>query len=64
MNSPVIVRRTHTSVATFAGIPTQETRKALQAAGFIYEGKSRQWVRREEESTVVAEEDVVNYFTA
>ena len=64
MNSPAIVRKTHTSVATFAGIPTLETRNALSAIGFTYEGKSRQWIRRSEESTVVSEEEVVNYFAA
>jgi hypothetical protein len=62
--SAVIVRKTHTSVATFAGIPTQETRKALNAAGFTYDGKSRQWIRREEVADVIGEESVANYFAS
>jgi hypothetical protein len=64
MNSQAIVRRTYTAVATFVGIPNEHTRKALIDAGFTYDGRSRQWFRKTEESTVVSEENVANYFAS
>lgn len=59
-----IARRALTSSFTFTDKPSEETRKALVAAGFQFDGKSRQWYRREEESGVVGEDVIAQQFAA
>jgi hypothetical protein len=64
MTIQAITRRSFTSSFTFTGKPSEETRKALVAAGYQFDAKSRQWYRREEESSVVSEEVIANSIAA
>jgi hypothetical protein len=59
MNVQAIMRHTVTTVLTFTGKPDDGTRKAMLAAGFLFDGKSKQWYRREENSGLVDEEQVL-----
>jgi hypothetical protein len=59
-----IARRSHTSSFTFTDKPSDETRKALLAAGYQFDAKSRQWFRREEEAGVVGEEVIAKQLAA
>jgi hypothetical protein len=59
-----ITRRSFTASFTFTDKPSDETRKALVAAGYQFDAKSRQWFRREEESSVVGEEVIAQQLAA
>jgi hypothetical protein len=54
-----IIKHSVTTTVMFAGIPTGETRTALQNAGFQYDGRSGQWYRSNKKADVIAEENVV-----
>lgn len=64
MSNQAIARVSHTSSFTFTDKPSEATRKALLAAGFQFDAKSRQWYRRVEESDVVGEEVIANSIAA
>ena len=64
MSIQAIVRRSHTATFTFTGKPSEDTRKSLIAAGYQFDGRSRQWVRHEEESAVVEEEVIASQLAA
>jgi len=59
-----ISRRSFTNSITFTDKPSEETRKALMAAGYQFDAKSRQWFRREEQADVVGEEVIANQLAA
>ncbi|WP_020471521.1 hypothetical protein [Zavarzinella formosa] len=63
-NNQAISRRSFTTSITFLEKPSEETRKALIADGFQFDGKSKQWYRRQEESSVVSEEEVAQHLAA
>ena len=59
-----IARRSSSSSFTFTGKPSEETRKALLAAGYQFDARSRQWYRNEEENGIVAEEVIATQIAA
>ena len=59
-----IARISRTSSFTFTEKPTDETRKALLAAGYQFDAKSRQWFRREEEASLEGEEVIAQQLSA
>ncbi len=59
-----IARSTFTSTYTFTGKPTEETRAALVAAGYQFDGKSKQWYRRQEEAGIAEEEVIAKQLAA
>ena len=59
-----IARRSFTSSFTFTDKPSEETRKALVAAGYQFDAKSRQWFRREENASVMDEEGIAQQLAA
>lgn len=64
MSNQAIVRNTQVSVVTFTGKPSEQTREALQKAGYEFNGFSKQWVRKEESATVETEESVARTMAA
>lgn len=58
MTNPVLYRKTVTETLTFVDKPTEETRKQLQASGFLFDSKSRQWFRSTTDSGVQEESEV------
>jgi hypothetical protein len=54
-------RETHT-VKFFGGTPSKEITKAMQAAGFTYDGKSRQWYQSDSSEQVLSEEGIAGIF--
>ncbi len=59
-----ITRTVFTATFTFTGKPSEETRKSLLAAGYQFDGKSKQWYRREEQSAVAGEEVIAQQLAA
>lgn len=59
-----IARRSFSSSFTFTGKPSEDTRKALMAAGYLFDAKSRQWFRRDEEASVASEEVIAKQLAA
>ena len=59
-----IARRSLSSSFTFTEKPSEETRKALLAAGYQFDAKSRQWFRRDEEAGVSTEEAILQQLAA
>jgi hypothetical protein len=59
-----ITRRVFTATFTFTDKPSEETRKTLIASGYQFDGKSKQWYRREEEAGVVSEEVIAKQLAA
>lgn len=57
-----IFRRTHTLSATFAGVPSEDTRAALRKYGFEY--RHGNWVKTENESSVMTETEVAQQIAA
>jgi hypothetical protein len=58
MSIQAIVRHTTSTVMTFTGKPSEQTRRGLLAAGYQFDGKSKQWYTRKEEIVLVTEEQV------
>lgn len=56
MPTKAIVRHTVTTVFTFTGKPTEETRRSLIAAGYFFDARSKQWVKRIETIELVSED--------
>ena len=54
-------RETHT-VRFFGGTPSKELTKAMQAGGFIYDGKSRQWYQSQNDESVLTEAEITHIF--
>jgi hypothetical protein len=59
-----IIRHSYLATVTFTGTPGEATRKALMDAGFIFDGRSKQWYRKQEEASVKTEEEVAPILTA
>lgn len=53
-----IIRNSYTTTVTFVGKPGEATIKELQASGFTFDGRSKQWYRKQEQSDVATEESV------
>lgn len=64
MTNQAITRRVFTQTLTFTNKPNEETRKALVAAGFQFDSKSRQWLKRDEAAEVQAEEVIAQQVAA
>ncbi|WP_020472407.1 hypothetical protein [Zavarzinella formosa] len=58
MTIQAIVRHTSATAMTFTGKPSEETRRGLLAAGYSFDGRSKQWYVRAEEIVLVTEEQV------
>lgn len=58
MTVQAIARHTSTTFLTFTSKPSEETRKALVAAGYQFNSKSGQWYRTEENAELIGEEQV------
>jgi hypothetical protein len=59
-----ITRHSTTTALTFVNKPSDETRSKLLAAGYQFDGKSKQWFRHDAESHVVGEEVVAKQLAA
>jgi hypothetical protein len=59
-----IARRSLTNSFTFTDKPTEQTREALIAAGYQFDGKSKQWYRRDEEAGLATEETIAQQLAA
>ena len=59
-----LTRRSFSSSFTFTGKPSEETRKALMAAGYQFDAKSRQWFKRDEVSDIASEEEIAQQLAA
>ncbi len=64
MSVQAIFTRRFTMSATFAGKPSDDTRKDLLDAGFQYDSRSGQWYRSQQESEVVPQEVVAKLAAA
>lgn len=64
MSIQVIARRSFTSSFTFTGKPSEQTRKALIESGYQFDGKSRQWWKKNEEAFVATEEVIAQQVAA
>jgi len=64
MQTQAIIRETSTTTYTFAGVPSEATRKRLKASGYQFDGKTGQWYKVERKSAIVVESDVVEPIAA
>lgn len=57
-----IIRQTSTVAVTFEGVPSEERRRALKAAGYRYD--NGHWYRSQSESQMASEELVAQVLEA
>lgn len=57
-----IIRQTSTVAVTFEGMPSEERRRALKAAGYRYD--NGHWYRSQSDSQMASEEQVAQVLAA